>query len=1100
MRKSSNRLLFSFIILSSLIFTGLATPVHAQFYNGSQLTFGKNRVQHTVDRFWTHFRYPAFDTYFYLGGREYGIYTARYAMEVIPEIERRLDYTLTEKIQFIIFNNLSELKESNIGLLSEQQYNIGGVTYIVGTKIFLYFDGSYINLERQIRAGLARVMIDEMLYGSEVTSQIKNSTLINFPEWYLSGLISYITYDWNTETDNYVRDGILSGRYQNFNSLSGEDAVYAGHSFWKYVADKYGRNTIPNILYMTKVSRQISNGFLFVLGVPFNTLADEWMSYFKNDFYRWDDDRGAPEGKLFPIKMRKEMVLQQVSVSPDERYIAYATNRSGRYRVLLYDAETGKTKRLFRRGQRLDEKVDDSYPLIAWHPSSLLLTFVVEEGAYSWLYTYTLEEDLLERDMLSDFQKVTSYAFSANGELLVLSAVKRGQSDLFVFSRSSRTSEQITRDIYDDYAPRFIENGRRIVFSSNRPDDTIRFDPVTARIDTHKVIDRQPYYDIFAYDYRSRSSVLQQITNTPDVNELYPLEFERGYVTFLSDQNGIYNRHLARFDSAIAFVDTVTHYTYFAEIFPISNFRRSVLEHNINKPGGSLTSIFYEKGTYHLYLQPLESAASIGPVSMTNTSYRMQQLAQSQRNKAQPTPLMPEQVSDPDLDTTAAPEAKRRFVTVRTTTQSADSTGIDFDQYVIGGGDQTDDVAEKGSGFFIPRERVYHVAFSINQLVSQVNLGYLNAGYQPFAGGGQPIFINSGVTSFFKIGLTDLLEDYRITGGVHLSFSLTNNEYFLSFENLKNRWDRQLLIHRKSLETFGTSSIIRRYTHDIHYLWKYPFSNVFSMRHGLILRLEQDIFTSTDLTNLQRKDEMRAWVTGRSELIFDNTRNRGMNTLFGTRWKVFGEYYQHATKLDQQMIVLGGDYRYYQQIHKTFIWANRVAASTSLGNNRLIYYMGGVDNWLLPKFNNQINIDQSIPWRYQTLATNMRGFHQNIRNGNSFIILNSELRFPVFRYLFDRPLRNNFLNHFQLICFGDLGTAWTGANPWSEQNALYTQTIEQGPIKMTVRRQVEPIVGGFGLGVRSSLFGYFIRGDYGWGVEDGTTTKGVFYLSLGLDF
>jgi hypothetical protein len=107
---------------------------------------------------------------------------------------------------------------------------------------------------------------------------------------------------------------------------------------------------------------------------------------------------------------------------------------------------------------------------------------------------------------------------------------------------------------------------------------------------------------------------------------------------------------------------------------------------------------------------------------------------------------------------------------------------------------------------------------------------------------------------------------------------------------------------------------------------------------------------------------------------------------------------------------------------------------------------------------------------------------------------------PVFRYFYDRPLRNNFLNHFQVIAFGDLGTAWTGPNPWSEENALYTQVIEQGPIKITVKRKVEPIVGGLGFGVRSSIFGYFIRADYAWGIEDASITKPVFYLSLGLDF
>ncbi|MCD4679609.1 MAG: hypothetical protein K8S00_04410, partial [Bacteroidales bacterium] len=82
--------------------------------------------------------------------------------------------------------------------------------------------------------------------------------------------------------------------------------------------------------------------------------------------------------------------------------------------------------------------------------------------------------------------------------------------------------------------------------------------------------------------------------------------------------------------------------------------------------------------------------------------------------------------------------------------------------------------------------------------------------------------------------------------------------------------------------------------------------------------------------------------------------------------------------------------RKYIKIHRTFIWANRFAASTSFGNNRLIYYMGGVDNWLFPKFNNSVPVAFDQGYAYQTLATNMRGFDQNIRNGNSFFVYNTE--------------------------------------------------------------------------------------------------------------
>jgi hypothetical protein len=197
---------------------------------------------------------------------------------------------------------------------------------------------------------------------------------------------------------------------------------------------------------------------------------------------------------------------------------------------------------------------------------------------------------------------------------------------------------------------------------------------------------------------------------------------------------------------------------------------------------------------------------------------------------------------------------------------------------------------------------------------------------------------------------------------------------------------------------------------------------------------------------------------------------------------------------------LGLDIRHYQKIHRTFIWANRLAASTSFGNSKLVYYMGGVDNWIIPSFNYENAVSQTQNYNYQTLATNLRGFSQNIRNGPSFFVLNSELRFPIVRYFSKRPLKNNFITNLQIVGFGDIGTAWLGWNPYSEENTLTKTFIQRGPMSITVIKKRDPLVGGFGVGLRTKLLGYFIRADYAWGVENAVIQKPVFYISLGLDF
>ena len=260
------------IVLISCLF---AISANAQFYNGSQITFGKNRVQYN-DFLWNYFRFNNFDVYFYLNGKELAQHVADYAGKYIPEVERKLETTLDRKTQFVVYNTYSDLKQSNLGLMNNTQYNTGGITHIIGTKVFLYFDGNLNNFDRQIRAGINRLLLENNIYGGSLGTQFKYSTLINLPSWYMDGLVSYNSRNWDTELDNKVKDGILSGKYKRFNLLIDDDAVLAGHSLWRFVAEKYGENNIANIVYMTRVNRSVESGFLYVLGISFKKVIEEW--------------------------------------------------------------------------------------------------------------------------------------------------------------------------------------------------------------------------------------------------------------------------------------------------------------------------------------------------------------------------------------------------------------------------------------------------------------------------------------------------------------------------------------------------------------------------------------------------------------------------------------------------------------------------------------------------------------------------------------------------------------------------------------------------------------------------------------------------------
>jgi WD40 repeat protein len=1078
----------------------------SQFYNGSNQTFGKNRVQFK-EFYWTYYKFRDIDTYFYLNGKELAQYTARYATKQIPQIETKLGSLLDKKIQFIVFNNLTDLKQSNIGLMMNEDYNIGGITHIIGSKVFVYFDGNHVNFEKQIRDGIAQVLFNQMMFGGSMGQQVKTSTFFSLPDWYKVGIISWLGNDWSVEFDNRVRDGILSGRYDKVNNLTGDDAIYAGHSLWRFIAQRFGMATVSNIIHMTSMSNSIDKGFMYVTGFSFKQLTEEWNEYYRAEYSQYTSGENVPK-TLFKIKYKDDIRYGQPHISPYGEYIAYTTNEMGKYKIYLHNLSTGKKKKIFKRGVTIDTKTDYSYPLLAWHPTGKLLAFIIEDKGMPWLYRYNIEDKEFTKQIIYNVQKVTDFGFSDNGQLFVLSAVQNGQSDLFVYNIAASSFKQITDDIYSELNPKFINNSTQIVFSSNRENDTIGKEP-------ELIVGVPDNFDLFVYDYANKNQVLKRITNTPLASEIMPEPYGYNTISYLSDETGIYNSYLAILDSTVSSVDTAIHYRYFVHKKAVTNYSRDILSQFVNYKEGKKASVMFIDNSYKIYIEDALSYSASYSLVLDTTNYMLQLLkAYDKKAAKQKAIMLAEQLkkqkaeNGEDIVEEIIVEAPRfkRFLMVYTDKRGEEVIGVpgigsensangnysfNRDGLVTVAGDKN---------LTIPKRLNYNVSYFINDLVSQVDFNYINYGYQPFTGGGGPIYLNPGFNVFFQIGMNDLMEDHRIVGGVRLNLSLINNEYIFSYSDLKKRLDKEIVLHRNTLEGSNGYTIMRVHSHEAFYILKWPLNEALSVRGTGMFRNDMYVTLATDQANLEKPILYNNWAGVKGELVFDNTRDLGINLYSGTRYKIFAEYHQLINSDGNNLIVLGFDFRNYHKIHRNFIWANRIAGSTSLGSDKLIYYMGGVDNWLFPKFNLSTPIDYSQNYAYQTLATNMRGFNQNIRNGNSFVVINSELRFPVFQYFSKAPISSGFLRSFQVVGFGDIGTAWTGPSPYSAQNSLFTKYVDSGPMHISVEIQKEPFVGGFGVGARATLMGYFIRGDVSWGVDDYRVRKPIWYLSLSLDF
>ncbi len=1136
-------------IVMSLLMCFSPSQGEAQFYDGSNMSFGKNRIQYR-DFTWQYYRFDKFDTYFYEGGKDLAAYVSEVAPHHIRDIQNKLDYVLQDRIEFIIYNTQSDFRQSNLGLVGMGgDAQVGGSAQIVGTKVFIYYEGDHESLERNLRAGIARLLLQNLLYGGDWKEVVKNSALLNLPNWYTEGIVSYLVDEWTPEIRDRVADGVKYGRYAHFNRLSDMESVYAGFSIWRYISDVYGPSVIPNILYMTRMSRNVESGFIFVIGVTLDRLFEEHQIYYANYFNQKGVGRMDPLLEELPIKTKKERSYSQFKLSPDGKQAALVSNELGQYRIHLFDIDEFRredaqrrkkyevekavhdrkeraaqdkdrthnpkpykayvpkkihAKKIFKAEHKLNRIIDRSYPVLEWNPRGTELAFVTEAKGTTWLNIYSLDEKKVFPRELFGLQKVLSFNYSKNGTQLIFSGVKNGQTDLYKYFLVGNRQEQLTNDIYDDLEPGFSRNDTKVIFTSNRSNDTLNVD-----IGSNP---HQDLRDVFVLDLADRK-VLERITSTPTMNERKPAEYDSLRYSYLADRDLIYDRYLAVYDSAISRIDTTIHYRYFTETQRVTHYESNPIEFDLNCRKSYYAQLNYQDGEYRFYVgEPKDDSFGTGEAVIEESPAEIT-VTNTEDDKA----LLVEIIQATQAEIHDVDIRDYRFIGESEGEEEQQANEIVDDGPVII--DDIDEIIALQSGVVdtvkmeLPKPRNYELNFAVDQADLDLTNSFRFDFYQSYRLNDQNL--SPGFSPAFGWGLSDLFEDRRVIGSIGIQGSLEDLAYGLKYDNLLKRLDKSITVQRQSRSyalngPLAVPIFIKTHDHIFRYELSYPFSEVFSLRSDFMARYQREVVQVRDDFSLAIPNEHNYLGGGKLQLVYDNTIERGLNLFNGTRGKAWIEYYR---TLDFEngdypdFGVIGVDVRHYQKVHRDIILAIRAAGNTSFGQERLISILGGVDNWILPRpeYDNSVEVDATQNYAYQALIMPMRGFFRNARNGTSAAVINTELRVPLFKYLLNKPIQSDFVENFQILGFGDVGSAWTGSGPYADDNSFNT-TIEEenntgtSVLTFILNNQEDPILASYGFGLRSRLLGYFIRADWAWGVVDGRTLPAEFYLSLNLDF
>jgi hypothetical protein len=367
-----------------------------------------------------------------------------------------------------------------------------------------------------------------------------------------------------------------------------------------------------------------------------------------------------------------------------------------------------------------------------------------------------------------------------------------------------------------------------------------------------------------------------------------------------------------------------------------------------------------------------------------------------------------------------------------------------------------------------------------------------------------------------KAGFKDLFENYHIEIGARIPTTLTGGEYFMTMANNKNLLDKSFTLYQRSFneKEFGDvipALVSRKKTLMGLYNVKYPFNIHNSLRGTAFLRFDKQFYKSSADNTLNTAPVNEKRLGFRAEYVYDNSFEKSINILHSTRLKVYVEGVNQFNlevlgskpKFDYSKSLtgtIGIDARHYIPLLNHSILALRGVSAISFGSKQNLYYLGGINNAIFRSFEDNIPIAEDQPFAFKSNVPNLRGFGNNIRNGTRFALSNTEIRVPIFKYFLGDYRGSNFFKNLQLVGFADAGLAWYGSSPYSDKNPLNSVFVDGNLIDLQVQYFRDPLVFGYGYGLRMMLFGYLVKADVGYGVETNKIFAPKFHIGIGKDF
>ena len=1023
-------------IVFILSFSGSAQGIYTEF--------GQNRVQYEKFK-WKAFEGESADLLYNDTQLKSVIGFAEKKIEgYLPQLEKLLGYKVSNRPQFLVYGSLSDYKQNNIGYVNPQ-WQSGGITFIPAEALPVYFNGDYAAFSTQLLKGLSDFMIREMVYGGTLQDRFERLKSPALPYWFTEGLSSLVALGWSSEQESALRDGFMSGVFNNFNELNRDQQLLAGSSIWKYIIDKHGIDVVSGIMFIARYTHSAEAGISYYSKNQLTDFLFGWKNHYLTEFEN-KTRMVLPKGKAqIPRKINK-LHISGIELNNDGQVMSVVTHDHGKFSVWLYFMGNNKVKRIYDGGLKvLNQTYDYSFPKAKWKGNQLyLLTF--EQGDYQ-LITFNLQGKLLAKLSFNNgFMAVIDFALHPANDKLLFSGVKNGFADIYSTSLLGGTFEQLTHDTLFENNLLWLKNND-IIYTAGASDNLRNL-------------------------YRKSSETLIKLTRFDQPQSIHsPVMLNDSMIGILSDINGLQNAWFTSINGGF-------------KPLGLTNYARSILGQAISGD----RSIFAELVTINGRNTIFTGSVNENPL---NEVTEMPQLDYSLRWKGKHI------ISLAD---------KRTEISIRngkpdTLQKQAFPGGYSY-KYQTGFPKINYTTQETVTEI---KKQALRLKTNLNPIlpdyiVTQIdnkNLGtYLYDRSVPAM-----IMRNPWMMPYLKVSLSDLQRNINIEAGARSNLDLAFTDFHFKTGYFAGRLDHEFTYYRRSRKYDNELNLYQQYiTHVYEYKMMRPANE--RLRYTFAVGWRQDgiITKITETQTTAIDDQLKRFLTNRFEILYDNSISSGINQINGSKLK-FG--FQNYVDIKNSKILSWAEFdlRLYWPIWRSLIFAQRISGAYNLGSSKNGYYLGGVENWTQknqlvekPVF---LNPDDLL---FQSWVCNLRGFYRGARMGHSYMLSNSELRWPIMKMIYQRPLSSEFLKHFTITAFADVGCAFTGKTPADVKNPYNTHYLNTPNYSMTITSRRNPWLLGIGYGVRSRILGYFVKYDRARGWQEGKWESPMQYLSLGLDF